>query len=133
MDDDGMPASGGAVMGGWYGLRRPPVHPPDASTAPASSSAIHRRPATDRAYYNGNIPSRAWYSWPSSSVSEPTTRPAGVDRNACTPTPRDRVGFHASALPVTGSIAPIPGRHAAPGPADLFPSGLSSQISCPPT
>src|SRR5437899_8894528 len=52
---------------------------------------------------------------------------------ACTPTPRLRVGFQASAWPVAGSMAPMPGRDTAPGPADLWPYGLFSHCSCPPT
>ena len=47
--------------------------------------------------------------------------------------PRVFVGFHERAVPATGSIAPMPGRETAPGPAELWPSGLSSQRWCPPT
>src|SRR3954468_17126947 len=42
-------------------------------------------------------------------------------------------GFQAIALPVDGSMAPIPSRALAPGPAESCPAGLSSHRKCPET
>src|SRR5690348_16223878 len=111
------------------GVQVPSVTPPNVEGPGGSPPG----PSTLSAQAGGNMPIRPWYSLPSWSVSDPTSRPLDVDTSAFTPTPRLRVGFHDSARPVLGSTAAIPGRLTAPGPADSWPSGLSIQRWWPPT
>lgn len=63
---------------------------------------------------------RPLYSWPS-WVSEPAS-PAGVTANARRPSPRVRVGFQGRAVPVSGSMAAMPG--AVDGAAGLVAVGV---------
>ena len=61
------------------------------------------------------------------SPSLPAQSPFEVAYSAMAPLLRELVGFQASALPVAGLMAPMPGRSTAPGPAESLPWGLSSQ------
>src|SRR5690349_19374081 len=72
-------------------------------------------------------------SWPPLPVSEPPQSPADVAYMTLAPTPRTRIGFQVVARPVVGSIAPIPCRDTAPGPAELRPLVLSSHRRWPAT
>ena len=76
---------------------------------------------------SGAKPMPACSSRPNMVPSLPTQRPCGVANSAIVPWKRDFVGFHGRAFPVTGSMAPMPGRLTAPAPAESRPKGLSSQ------
>jgi hypothetical protein len=77
--------------------------------------------------FSGAKPIPLWSSPPNRVPSLPTQSPVGVAYRAVTPLLREWVGFQARAMPVTGSMAPTPGRSTAPGPAESLPCGLSSQ------
>ena len=82
---------------------------------------------------SGAKPIPAWSSRPNMEPSLPTHSPCGVASRTMVPCSRDLVGFHGRAMPVTGLIAPMPGRETAPAPAESLPCGLSSQRWWPPT
>ncbi len=126
----------------WQAAHLPPAlrlhQPGPARRAAPDDQGVHRAHAQQRAgarlvlsghrrAAHGSSAIRICVSCPMCAVSLATQSPRAVTSRSLPPTPRSLVGFQASALPVTGSIAPMPGRLTAPGPALSRPCGLSSQ------